>query len=111
MANATEQAERVRRLLAKASDALARMTPDQRAHHRHEQRVSFAAGNVAMSWPDTINGEPAIDVARRLVLQKAGPCPCGDCAHVREWRGSVERPGGARVLYQSGETVAGELGS
>lgn len=110
MSGADVQAARVRRLLAKASDALARMTPDQRAHHRHEQRVSFAAGNVAMSWPETINGEPAIDVARRLVLEKAGPCPCGDCLHLRGWRGSVER-GGARVLYQSGDVIAGELGA
>lgn len=105
-----ESLDRIGRLLAKAKERLDAMTPDQRAHHRHEQRISFAAGNIALSWPDTINGEPALEVATRLVREKAGPCPCADCAHLHGWRGSVER-GGARVLYATGETISGEVES
>lgn len=106
-----EALDRIGRMLAKAKERLEAMTPDQRTHHRHEQRISFAAGNVAMSWPvDTINGEPALEVTTRLVRQQAGSCPCGDCTHVRERRGSVER-GGACVLYASGEAVSGEVES
>lgn len=67
-------------LMQRASAAFEALTPDQQAHHRHEQRIDFAAGNVALSWPEPDEGEePNIDKARRIVSKDAGPCPCGDC--------------------------------
>ncbi len=73
-------------LIVLAQNAFAALTPDQQAHHRHEQRVSFAAGNVALSLReppvDTLPGETLIDTARRLTRAAAGPCPCALCSAV-----------------------------
>lgn len=71
-------------LMQRARAAFEALTPDQQEHHRHEQRIDFAAGNVALSWPEPAPGEESnIDKARRLVSETAGPCPCGDCVAKR----------------------------
>lgn len=61
-------------LLRRARLAVEAMTPDELVHHRHEQRISFAYGNVALSQTD-----PDESVLRESVRRAAGPCPCGQC--------------------------------
>lgn len=105
--------QRIERLLARASEAVAAMTRDELAHHRHEQRISFAADNVALSWPDRVNGEPARELAERLVRKAAAPCPCGDCHRVRHWRGRALARDADGVVRQNdiatGALFSGEL--
>ncbi len=61
-------------LLARASAVFDSLTPDQQSHHRHEQRISFVYGNIALSQRD-------VDEAslRASVREAAGPCPCAPC--------------------------------
>lgn len=74
-------------LAALFADARARylaLSPDERAHHDHAQRIDFAAGNVALSWPEPQPGdEDNLDKARRLVSERVGPCPCSRCKETR----------------------------
>lgn len=65
-------------VLERARAAVEAMTPDQLAHMRHEQRISFAAGNLKISRPDRDPAE--ID---RGVRAAAGLCPCGPCVAQR----------------------------
>lgn len=112
-----DKTDRVRRLLEKAIAKLEAMTPDERAHHRHEQRISFAAGNVAMDWSALVvfNGEPrpALEVAHELARRAAGPCPCGDCAHLKKWRGHALARDADGVVRENeiatGAVFSGEL--
>lgn len=71
-------------LLARAKAAFDALTPDEQAHHRHEQRINFAAGNVALSWKEppegSLAGETLFQTAERLARLAAGPCPCARCA-------------------------------
>lgn len=77
---------RLAALIVQAKHVFDSMTPDQQAHHRHEQRIDFAAGNVALSWHEppigTLPGETLLDTATRFVRDSAGPCPCAKCAQV-----------------------------
>lgn len=67
-------------LFVRARVVFEALSPDQQAHQRHEQRINFAAGNVALSWPDPRPGEEDnLDKARRLVRDAVGLCPCGAC--------------------------------
>lgn len=79
--------DRLEAILARAKAAYDSLTPDQQMHHRHLQRISLAAGNVALSWRTpplgTLPGETLIDTAIRLVTAAAGACPCESCR--REW--------------------------
>jgi hypothetical protein len=59
--------------LLSAVAAFEALTPDQQAHHRHLQRISFAIGNVAMEHPEEL---------RIAIERAAGPCPCSACAVV-----------------------------
>lgn len=67
-----------------ARECLAAMTPDEITHMRHEQRISFAGGNVALSWRPS-DGElgSTLKTALDLVRRQAGECPCGKCAAAR----------------------------
>lgn len=61
-------------LLAQAKTAFDALTPDEQLHHRHEQRISFAVGNVGLSRPGLSRSDLEAG-ARRA----AGPCPCAAC--------------------------------
>lgn len=85
----TEREAELARALYEAHDAFARLTPDQQVHHRHQQRTSFAYGNLAISRVRPTGREYAVDPAihrldedrlMTLVKEAAGPCPCGTCA-------------------------------
>lgn len=95
-------------LFARVRRKIDAMTPDQRAHMDHASRISWAAGNVALSWPEVVDGERAIELATRLVCAKAGPCPCSSCKVTREYRGRVAR-GPWVELVATGQTVLGEI--
>lgn len=64
-------------LLVQARAAVDAMAPDELAHMRHQQRISFAYGNVARSRPEQTPEELA--QLRAGVTAAAGPCPCGPC--------------------------------
>jgi len=61
-------------LLAQASATFDAMTVDQKLHMRHQQKISFVTGNLALT-----RGESSYDDLRSRVTEAAGPCPCGDC--------------------------------
>lgn len=61
-------------LFAQAKAAFDALTADEQIHHRHEQRISFVAGNVGLSRPDLSRSEVEAG-ARRM----AGPCQCAKC--------------------------------
>ena len=79
------------RALEQARAAVHAMSPDEQVHMRHLQRISFAAGNVALSWPDRTPEEEAaaqaggvenwtaLQIALELVRKQAGDCPCAKC--------------------------------
>lgn len=83
-------------ILEKARAAVAAMSPDERTHMQHAQRISFAAGNVALSWPErtpeqeaaaqAAGSEPrtALQIALELVGKAIGDCPCAKCVAERE---------------------------
>lgn len=50
---------------------------DQQVHHRHLQRISFAAGNCA------IDDHRPIEFWREAAAIAAGPCPCEACVIAR----------------------------
>lgn len=104
-------------LLARAKAAFDALSPDAQAHQRHLQRISFAAGNVALSWreppPDTLPGETLLDTATRLTTAAAGPCPCGPCRNgALGIRGSVSytsrKLGPPDVKVPGGFAIAGD---
>lgn len=66
--------EALTKVFADALAAFDAMTPAQQVHHRHLQRISFAAGNLAMRSPTR-----TVDMIRKSVERAAGPCPCADC--------------------------------
>lgn len=65
-------------LFMKARVALDQRSPDEIAHMRHEQRVSFVSGNLLMMRQELSEEEKI--ALRERVRVAAGPCPCGDCA-------------------------------
>lgn len=84
------------------------LSDDERVHMRHEQRISFAAGNVALSWAEVVGAESALVRATRVVREKAGPCPCVPCTELRTVRGSIWFRGGSSPIgVMSGELVSG----
>lgn len=95
-------------LARKAQARVAAMTEDERVHMWHEQRISFAAGNVALSWAE-VGAESALVRATRVVREKAGPCPCRPCVELHEFRGSVLRSELGREHVRSGYVVVGEI--
>lgn len=66
-------------LLAAARARYLALSPDERAHHDHAQRIDFAAGNVALSWRESRGVQMDLDKARRLASECVGPCPCVAC--------------------------------
>jgi len=68
-------------LLAQAQAAFEALSPDEQAHHRHEQRVSFVVGNIGLSRPDL--SRDLLEVGAR---RAAGPCPCSKCRSAAEGR-------------------------
>ena len=60
-------------LVQRACKAFDSLTPAQQTHHMHRQKISFAAGNIA------IDSEQSIEYWTELVTRAAGVCPCGDC--------------------------------
>ncbi len=68
-------------LLLKARAAEELLTEDHRLHMHHEQRISFASGNVLLSMRDlTVEQKQVI---RDGVRRAAGDCPCVDCVNKR----------------------------
>lgn len=55
-------------------DWYASTTEAQRTHHFHQQKIDFAAGNLAID--DT---ELTLEQWKQLTRRVAGPCPCGEC--------------------------------
>lgn len=68
-----------RELIEEALAAFERLTPEQKAHHRHAQRISFAYGNLALSSNYRDADSERLYLLRKEVEAAAGPCPCGAC--------------------------------
>jgi hypothetical protein len=64
-------------LMSQVREAVSRMTPDEITHMRHAQIISFAYGNVALSYAN-----PDTDLILKACVEAAGPCPCGGCTEV-----------------------------
>ncbi len=95
-------------LLARHRESVERMPLAARDHMRHEQRISFAYGNVALTYEDPT--DEALEKIYAGAVKAAGDCPCLDCDVVRRFRGLVllgSRRGG--YLVENGETCAGEI--
>lgn len=71
---AQHRGEHLDELLKAACALFESLTPDEQAHHRHAQRISFATGNVALGHPTEMRS--SIEAAAR---RAAGPCPCMKC--------------------------------
>lgn len=68
-----------RETIAKALAAFESLPEAKKIHHRHQQRISFAYGNLAMMSEYAEADQAEMQRLRTRVAIAAGPCPCADC--------------------------------
>lgn len=92
------------------------LTRDEELHMQHAQRISFASGNVALTYDDATDAQ--LTEIHAAAKRAAGRCPCSPCRNggaTGGSRGAVKGsdvqndPGWYRV--PSGKLVSGEIKS